>query len=71
MATLLLGRTTCKLSALRLTAWRPANTRQVFRTFTEDSKENLRSRVARRKTLRERAMEPPGEAGKEHFILPE
>lgn len=60
MTSLLLGRT-CQLSALRLTALRPA-TRQAFRTFSEDSREQLKTR-ARRATLRERAMAPPGEGG--------
>lgn len=59
MASLLFNRA-CNASALRVSFLKQIPRKQVFRTFADESpKDVLRTRVARRRTLKEQAMAPP------------
>lgn len=66
MASLLFSRA-CNASALRVSFLKQIPRKQVFRTFADESpKDVLRTRVARRRTLKEQAMAPPTD--KREFI---
>lgn len=61
MASLLASRL-CGTSAIRFATLKKIPYRPVVRTFADDSRETV-TRVARRTTLKERAMAPAGDGG--------
>lgn len=61
MASLLASRL-CGSTALRVTVLKQVPYRSALRTYAEEGK-NVVSRVARRQTLKERALAPAGEGG--------